>query len=332
MIKRALVVGFGSIGERHFRLLRNALPNADIRVLRRPQEVSSEGVFYQLEQACDFAPDIAIVANPAPFHLDIAMALARKGTHLLVEKPISDQVQGVNDLTSLCSNRGQIIQVGYNLRFLEALQRFRSEIRSGIIGRIQIVRCEIGQFLPDWRPEKDYRQSVSARSELGGGVLLELSHEIDLLNWVFGEISWVRAWTGKLSNLQINVEDCAMLQLGFANGTVGQVGMDFLRRDATRSCIAIGEHGTLKWDAAAGSVTYYDAKTGEWTTLCTVKQERDSSYISQINALLQAVESGTADQIAANGLDGLAVLQVIAAARHSAAERGREITVKGNTT
>lgn len=331
MIKRALVAGFGSIGERHFRLLRDALPATDIRVLRRPESLPTAGVLYDLEDACNFAPEVAIISNPAPFHLETATALANAGTHLLVEKPISNDTNGVGDLISLCSDKNRILQVGYNLRFLEAVQRFRSKIKSGTIGDVQVVRCEIGQFLPDWRPGKDYRQSVSARSDLGGGALLELSHEIDLLNWIFGDIAWIRAWTGRLSQLEIDVEDCVMLQMGFSSGAVGQAGMDFLRRDATRSCIAIGSKGTLKWDAAAGCVSHYDAETGEWVNICTIKTDRDASYTAQIRALLQAVETSASSDIAANGQDGLAVMQVISAAHRSAAEGGREIAVKGNT-
>ena len=80
----------------------------------------------------------------------------------------------------------------YNLRFLPSLQAYRERIQFGVIGKVLSVRCEIGQYLPSWRPGSDYRQAVSASRALGGGALLELSHEIDYLRWIFGEVAWVQ--------------------------------------------------------------------------------------------------------------------------------------------
>ena len=88
------------------------------------------------------------------------------------------------------------------LRFLETLQCFRAEMAAGRIGAVHAVRCEIGQYLPAWRPDADYRTTVSAQKALGGGVLLELSHELDLLRWVFGEVDWLSAWIGRQSALE----------------------------------------------------------------------------------------------------------------------------------
>ena len=110
------------------------------------------------------------------------------------------------------------------------------------------VRCEISHYLPSWRPECDYRQGVSGRGELSGGALLELSHEIDYLRWIFGEAVWVNATLSRQSRLEIDVEDTAHLVIGFApdNGgrqLIASVNMDFIRHDNTRLCIAIGEKG-----------------------------------------------------------------------------------------
>lgn len=328
MISKVLMVGIGSIGRRHLRLLREALPSADIRALRHSgcQEpiAYANGCFDCIQSALVFSPQIAIISSPAPFHLGVAQVLAEGGTHLLVEKPVSHTLSGVADLVSLCSARGLVFQVGYNLRFLETLQLFRKVIADGQIGKVCVVRCEIGQYLPSWRPGTDYRTAVSAQAALGGGVLLELSHEIDMLRWVFGEAEWVSAWTGRQSMLDIDVEDCAMLQIGFSSGAVAQLGMDFLRRDTTRTCTAIGSDGTLLWDAVAGKVNQYDPVTGIWTELSSTPLERDTSYRAQIAAFIAAV-NGQSEDIAASGHDGLAAMCLIDAARRSDAEDGRRI-------
>lgn len=337
MIRRALVAGLGSIGRRHLRLLRAVLPEADIRVLRHSgsDEVfeHASGRFSRLEEACAFAPDLAVIASPAPFHVATASALAETGAHLLVEKPVSDTSAGVTELIARCAAGGQVLQVGYNLRFLESLQRFRAEIAAGRIGTVQAVRCEVGQYLPSWRPDADYSTTVSAQKALGGGVLLELSHELDLLRWVFGEVDWLSAWIGRQSALEIDVEDSAMLQIGFATGTVAQLGMDFLRRDTTRTCTALGSQGSLRWDAVAGRVDYFDPEEGRWTEVVQITPQRDASYRDQIAALLEAIAEGpgpaaqatSQHQIAAMGSDGLAVMKMVEAARRSDAEQGLRV-------
>lgn len=289
----------------------------------------ANGCFDRLHAACDFAPQLAIIASPAPFHLHTASVLARAGAHLLVEKPLSDRVEGVADLIELCGDLGRQLQVGYNLRFMEALQQFRTLVAEGCIGQVYKVCSDIGQFLPAWRPEVDYRATVSSQAALGGGVLLELSHELDMLRWIFGEVSWLSAWTGRQSRLEIDVEDCAMIQMGFHSGPVAQLGMDFLRRDITRTCVAFGEEGTLRWDAVSGQVARFDPKTGGWSSVQTVYGERDSSYSSQITALLSAIEAGRPGEIAAQGEDGLAVMRLVEAARTSQAQNGCRIILGG---
>ena len=176
MINRVLIVGLGSMGRRHLRLARGLMPNADIRVLRHQvaSEVPefSDGCFFGIEEAIAFAPQIAVIASPAPFHITIAQALAETGVHLLVEKPLSASLNGVSHLLETCKKKGTVLLCGYNLRFLPSLRRFRDLLFEGIIGKSLSVRCEIGQYLPSWRPECDYQQGVSGRRELGGGALL----------------------------------------------------------------------------------------------------------------------------------------------------------------
>jgi predicted dehydrogenase len=204
MINKVLIVGLGSIGKRHLRLARELLPNADIRVLRHQHTSdipeNSNGCFFNIEDAVHFKPQIAVVAGPAPFHIDIAEALAFAGTHLLIEKPLSSSLDNVAKLLETCRKQRVILLTGYNLRFLPSLQKFRELLSEGILGELLSVRCEVGQYLPSWRPDDDYRIGVSARRDLGGGVLLELSHELDYLRWIFGEVEWVSAILSKQSN------------------------------------------------------------------------------------------------------------------------------------
>jgi predicted dehydrogenase len=325
LIKRILIVGLGSIGKRHLHLARELLPTADIRVVRHlaTSEIPefSNGCFSSIDEAITFAPQIAVIASPATFHIATAQALAEAGVHLLVEKPLSASVDGVAELLETCKKQGTVLLTGYNLRFMPSLQRFRDLLGEAIIGKVLSVRCEIGQYLPNWRPNSDYRLGVSARSDLGGGVLLELSHELDYLRWIFGEVDWVKATLSRQSNLDIDVEDTAHLTLGFtpktdAHQLIGSVNLDFIRHDTTRVCTAIGENGTLRWNGLTGEVMLYEAGAKEWRELFSHQHHRDDSYRSEWKNFIACVTEHKTPLI--TGEDGFNVLKIIEAARISA--------------
>jgi predicted dehydrogenase len=335
LINRILIVGLGSIGRRHLRLARELLPNADIRVLRHQatNEVPeySNGSFSSIEEALAFAPQIAVIASPAPFHVATAQALAEFGVHLLIEKPLSASLSGVMQLLETCQKQGVVMLIGYNLRFLPSLQRYRDLLTENVVGKVLSVRCEIGQYLPSWRPESDYRQGVSARHELGGGALLELSHELDYLRWIFGEVDWVKATLSRQSCLEIDVEDTAHLILGFTptfDGLqlMGTVNLDFVRHDTTRLCTAIGEKGSLRWNGLKGVVELFEAGAKEWQELFSYRHERDESYLAEWLNFIACVTEHKIPLIA--GVDGFKVMQIIEAARSSAASDGELFEIK----
>jgi predicted dehydrogenase len=329
MPERFLIVGLGSIGSRHARIARMLMPGTRTAVLRhrgckRLQDARIDCCFTSLEEAIRFAPQAAVIANPASHHLEVALPLAQAGTHLLVEKPISASPEGVPELIRTCQANGLVLMMGYNLRFLSTLQRFRQLLDSGVIGRVFSVRAEVGLHLPAWRAGVDYRQTVSAKATLGGGVLLELSHEIDYLRWLFGNVQWVGAALRTQSDLEIDVEDTALLTLGFAgkNGAqplIASLNMDFVRQDNTRFCIAIGESGTLRWNAILGTVKVFKKGESSWRTLFAHPPQRDESYLAEWNHFLDCVRRGTPPMI--SGEDGLAVLKVVQAARLSSEKR-----------
>ena len=334
MINRVLIVGHGSIGKRHLRIARGLLPLADIRVLSRkfPEPVTeyADGWLGSIAEALEFKPQLAVIANPSTFHIETAQPLAEFGVHLLVEKPLANSIEGVCKLLSACRAHGSVLMVGYNLRFLPCLQKFRVLIRSGFIGKVISVRCEIGQYLPSWRPDIDYRQSVSALHDLGGGALLELSHEIDYMRWIFGEVDWVKATLSKQSSLEIDVEDTAHLILGFApeddgRRLVANLTLDFVRQDTTRQCTAIGEKGSLRWNALSGGIEHFTAGGASWEMVFQKDHQPDCSYIEEWRHFLDCISAGKFPLV--SGQDGLEVLKIIDAARRSDAEHKGALVV-----
>jgi len=324
-IKRILIVGLGSMGKRHLRLARELLPQAEIAVLRHNVDLTiPEGanyIFSTMLESLEFAPQLAVIANPATFHLSAAMPLAEAGVHLLIEKPLSATTEGIQSLLQGCKKKNVVLMIGYNLRFLQSLQKFKSMLDDQMIGNVWSVRSEIGQYLPSWRTDSDYRQCVSAQHALGGGALLELSHEIDYLSWIFGEVDWVQAVLTQQSDLEIDVEDSANLILGFvAKGTerplVATVNLDFIRQDTTRSCTAIGKIGSLRWNGITGTVELWACGTHGWQVIYNHQVARDESYVSEWQSFLTCIERKSQPLI--SGADGLKVIQVIESARLAA--------------
>jgi predicted dehydrogenase len=333
VISRVLIVGSGNISKRHFALAQELIPGVQIRRLRHLLSTSysndSAEDITSMDGVIQFQPDIAVICNPATQHLEMAKLMSQLGAHLFIEKPLSDSLEGVHDFIQSYEARSTLLLLGYNLRHSDSLGAFRKAILSGLIGRSLSVRCEVGQYLPNWRPNLDYRQTVSAKKELGGGVLLELSHEFDYLRWIFGEVKWVRATLSKQSDLEINVEDSAHLVLGFSNSEangqlIASINMDFIRQDPTRNCTVIGEKGTLRWDAINSKVSFFEPKSGAWSTLYSGKANLDDTYRSEWKYFLECIEEKKSPEV--GGQDGLRVLEIIDAIRISAID-GHQVMV-----
>ncbi len=326
-ITRVLIVGLGSIGRRHLRVARALLGAVEFAALRSGTSTSASDdptvtMFSSLDEAVRFAPDVAVIASPASRHADVAARLAMAGIHLLIEKPLTDGLSTALELREVVARTGVTAAVGYNLRHSESLVAFRDAVQRGVVGRVMSVRSEVAQYLPDWRPETDYRTSVSAQRALGGGVLLELSHELDYLLWLFGDVVMVSAVLSRVSDLSIDTEDVANLLLQFASrddaaGVVASVTLDFARRDTVRRCTVAGTVGTLEWDGVRGSVRRYDATTREWTVLCEATAERDATYRAEWVDLCACIAGGGTPRADIDA--GVAVLRVVDAARRSAA-------------
>jgi len=322
---QALIVGLGSIGKRHLINLRTILPKAEITIYRHHESAGNDldlypqanRCVYSLADAIAIEPEITIIANPASLHVETALKLAQAGSSLLIEKPVSNSIKGVHELISLCASRGLTLMIGYNLRFQQAMQTMRQQVLNGSIGKIQCLLAEIGQYLPDWRPESDYSLGVSAQRRLGGGVILELSHELDYARWLMGEVKSVSAQSKKLSDLQINVEDIANIQLTFNSGALGNIHLNMIQRDSSRSCKLIGTEGTLKWDGILNRVNLYSAKTRAWHLIFDKEgANRNEMYVNELQYFLDCVSTGS--KPLTSGEDGLRVLEIALAAHKSA--------------
>jgi predicted dehydrogenase len=326
---RAVIVGLGSIGKRHLANLELIESVSHVTICHQRASRSAEipstrySSVDRLEDALKTKPDIALITGPASLHVEAALSCARQGVHLFVEKPLSNDLRGVDELIETCHRRNLVLMVGYNLRFFRPLQVMREALIEGRIGRPLMIQSEVGQYLPEWRPDSDYRQSVSARRDLGGGVVLELSHELDYARWLLGEVKSVSAQTDHVSDLEIDVEDVADIILQFHSGAQGSIHLDMIRRPATRTCRIHGTKGTLTWDGISHQTQLFSSETNCWIDLHPATSiDRNDMYVAELRHFIECVGNNSSPLV--GGEDGLRALQIALAAKQSSSE-GRVI-------
>ena len=331
-MKRIAVLGYGSIGQRHVSTLRENFPTAQLLV-HSSQKIASDEflVTGSLADVREFRPDFAIICGPPASRLEAIEALPNQIRGILIEKPLALDYRQAREAKIMLRDKGVFAQVGYNLRFSPSLVAFKKKVDEQGLGRLLGVRAESGQNLASWRPGRMYQDTVSASNELGGGVLRELSHEIDYLGWIFGRVSWVSAWLGRQSSLEIDVEDTAHITMGLASrgiasAPVAQLNLDFVRHDRTRTVQAIFERGTLRWNGNAGTVEQWLKRSSGWEVLFVEEAAAASTYLLQWEAFVGAAKTGHGPGATVD--DGVEVLAVIDSIRLSDSGGGQRSSPK----
>jgi predicted dehydrogenase len=330
-----MIAGAGSIGRRHLRNLL-ALGERDILLFRTRQstlpdeELSAFPVEVELSAALAQGPRAVIVSNPTSLHLNVAIPAVRDGCHLLLEKPVSHSMDRIVELEQTARLSEAKILVGYQFRFHPGLQTISELLVNEAIGKPLSVRAHWGEYLPGWHPWEDYRQSYSARTDLGGGVILTLSHPLDYLSWFFGPVESLWAFAGKLGSLDLQVEDTAEIGLSFCNGTLGSVHLDYNQRPPSHQLEIIGTNGTIKWDNADGSVCVYRQGGKDWEVIRPPQGfERNELFLAQMRHFL-SVARGEAEPVCSLE-DGVQALELALKALESA-RRGQRVVIRNCRT
>ena len=320
-IVKTLICGFGSIGRRHLNNLRT-LGETEFVLLRSHQSTLEEGdlngipVETEINSALAHHPDAIIVSNPTALHLGVAIPTAQAGCAILLEKPISHDMQRVNELQLALEENGNRLLVGFQFRFHPVLRKVKELLLKNDIGRITSFRAHWGEYLPGWHPWEDYRQSYSARLELGGGVVNTLSHPLDYLRWFFGNPSEVWALTSSIG-LGLDVEDTAEIGLCYSNGMTGSVHLDYIQQPPEHTFLIIGTDGTITFDnASASAVIHRPGKPEAENILPPAGFERNQLFLDEMRHF-QHVVSGK-ELPACTFDDGIAALKITLAVHQSA--------------
>lgn len=290
-----LVIGLGSIGQRHSRNLnklgfRNIIgvdPNEKAR--KDFQDIIGAQTFDSLKNLDgDIKPKLSIVCSPNIFHTEDAIFCAKMGSNLLIEKPLAIDLKNLNLLEKIINEKNLFVHIGSNFKFHPGLQRVKSLIKEEVLGRIVSAQILAGQWLPDWHPNKDYRTGYSARKDLGGGIISD-THEFDYITWLLGPVKNILGMKSNSGVLDINTEDVAAACIEFNSGAICSIQVDYIQRDYKRRYTISGDLGTIEWNFADDSLTLYEARTEKKSLIQYKSEPVNEMYLRQMKHVIDGV-------------------------------------------
>lgn len=274
---KVLIIGFGSIGKRHFEII-NAFDNIESIDVVSKQKIDKVSTYSELDEVNNIgAYDYFIIASETAKHYNQLKYICSKvnGKTILVEKPLYDEKYENFE----CNNR---ILTAYNLRFHPVIKTIKNLLEDEEVYYVNVI-C--GQYLPSWRPEQDYRKSYSADIDQGGGVLRDLSHELDYINWLFGEVEKIDSINTKISDLEINSDDIFTAIAITENKSIINLTVDYISKIAMRRLIIHTENSTIEADVIKNSIVIYD-KNSNAETVEMEKIDRNYTYTKMHQSIL----------------------------------------------
>lgn len=312
-----LIIGLGSIGERHLENL-IYLGYSNIIIVSKSGNIPSKFSKFVVYQDCQKAItensiSHGFICTPTSNHLeDLTILLENNVSKIYVEKPISHTLSYLDDVGSLAGKCKRLV-VGYDLHFDPGLLKIKELLNKNQLGKVFSINATVGQFLPDWRPNQDYLKGMSAKIDKGGGVLLDLVHEFDYLRWLVGKPKNIACIFQNNPSLAIETEDVADVLIHFEGNASGTIHLDYHQKKLVRNCMLTCEKGTIFWDLTKSEVKIirYDQ---EDELFSYVGFERNQRYIDSVRAFL---DDSKYDNRLTSFDEALVSLKMVVAAKES---------------
>ena len=293
--RSVVVIGAGSIGERHLRCLvstgRAQVGFVEVKAdLRRQvaQKYPEVCAYQSMEQAFEAAPDLAVIATPAPLHIMQATELAQRGVHVLIEKPLGVSMEGVERLIEAVQSRGVTAAVAYVYRAHPALGRMREALVTGRFGKVLEIVAVSGQHFPHYRPA--YRQTYFTRREQGGGAIQDaLTHLINAGEWLAGPVQRLAADAGHQALAGVDVEDTVHV-LTRQGDTMGTYTLNQHQAPNETTITAVCERGTARFEMHRARWMWMEKPEQDWQEESFGPLERDELFVRQAHEFLDAAE------------------------------------------
>ena len=268
---KILFIGLGSIGQRHLRnLISLNLKNIKIYAYRKINKkiiisrdlnssfrgdiVKNNKIeqIYTKRDIVNLRPNLTFICNPSSKHIEFAIMVAKLNSDIFIEKPLSNNLKNINILNNLIKKNKLICTVGYQLRFHPLIEYLKKNIEEKKFGKLLSIKSNFGSYLPHWHKYEDYKKVIYGKKKLGGGIILEMSHELDYLSWIInGRIIKNKSFFSKISNLQINVEDIFHSLIIFKKRNykiLVNLTLDFIQQKPERNSTFIFENNIIKLD------------------------------------------------------------------------------------
>jgi len=300
-VETAVVIGCGSIGQRHIRNLKK-IGIKSIMALRTKkgfhQALPSDLAvieFDNWDDICKRKPDIAIISNPTSLHLSTAIQVLPFVKGVFMEKPLSNSLDGVDKLTSLIKKNNTVFFMGHNLVFHPIFMNIKKFVNSNDVGNIINLQCQAGHWLPDWHPYEDYKKSYFAKKELGGGVALTLIHEIHMAIELAGKPQEVVGMKSDSASLDIekNIDIISDIMIRHKSGCVIQIHLDYIQNPFHRSGLITFEKGWISYDFSTQQLLAQKFDDKAPIVLWNDKNyDANDMYVKQLKCFIEYVEEG----------------------------------------
>lgn len=300
-VSKAIVIGCGSIGQRHIKNLKNIGIKSIFAYRTRKgfqQDLPDEFGVIEINNWKDVVrhkPDIVVISNPTNFHLETALKFAPIVKGIFMEKPLSNSLEKIDKLVSLINKKNTVFFMGHNLMFHPIILSIKEFINLNDLGKIINFQCQVGHWLPDWHPYEDYKKSYFAKKELGGGAVLTLIHEIYMAIEFAGnplEVCGMES-NSSILDLDSNVDVISNIMIKHSSGCVSQIHMDFIQKPLHRSGLITFERGWISYDWNHQKVV---AQTqNNKLPICIWsdnKNDHNKMYINELKCFLKYVEQG----------------------------------------
>lgn len=295
---RFCLVGRGSVGTRHLKNLKTLSYDkifAFSESFDRNKDKEFRSKFdietlHTIEKIKEKNPDVFVIANPTAKHIEIAEIAINMNSHIFMEKPISHNLVGIEELKKKIYEKNLVFFLANNFRFHPAILHIKKLIENDEFGVLYFARVQAGQYLPDWHPWEDYRVGYSARSELGGGVVLTLQHEIDYTYWLFGKYKSIKSYVKKISNLEISVEDIASIIAEMESGQMLEIHLDYLQRPSKRTIQIQGSKGSIDYCFGDIYLQFYDFEQQKYKMfLDLTNYDNNQMYIDEMKHFIKCI-------------------------------------------